>query len=706
MASSDEQYRDEKLDLANFLANVDELESIVKGMGAEDENTRKEAIKKADDVLRKKETTPTPINKTIINKDAYKNDPSTTSAGGMAKDQEGFMKYLEHDAEARAQRRKERTDKATVWKDKGNEAFKCGDYEKAIECYTSGMEIMKDYSALFTNRAQAYIKIGEYDKAIADCDFAFRIDKECVKAYIHKGRAYLAKKEYDDAIKTYEEILEFNPKKEKLVKEYVTAARQAKEAAEAEEKVQQLFQEGNEELKTVAEVLEKLKKEGQQTLYYSGGCRLLTAMLIDDVSRTVFRSHNGFQILMENKQISKCLQTLGKMKNDQIDLCGTVLDLFTSACKDNEENQKTVFSIEGFTDQFCSILEHSPHKEIQHSCVQFVYTLSQSEFGRKMVITNVGGVRTLVGMLTYARTFKTSSNDAITTLNNLAMEKRFLRAVYDGLEESVIPAIEKLLKDQRKMSTNVFVTSLSFIGTLANETAIRKKLSSSKGFWEGCVQSLSLQKEESVIVSLLGLMMNLSLETSESLNEMSVQITKAIQPLLQHKDNDIQERSYGLLSRVIGNSDECKEIACQQNIPKCIIQLLPKVALICQRHAIKCLTILTQSNKTARYEVTENDKDLSVLRDLLTSDDSIIVANTALCIGHCSEDPSVSSNLVKTDIIKQLLAKTDTVNSAIKENCAIAVAKLVTTDKQHLERLHELHGMDILHSCMKHVKLS
>jgi len=45
--------------------------------------------------------------------------------------------------------------------------------------------------------------------------------------------------------------------------------------------VEDLFEKGNEEIKTVAEVLDKLKRKEQPALYYTGGCNILTSMLND-----------------------------------------------------------------------------------------------------------------------------------------------------------------------------------------------------------------------------------------------------------------------------------------------------------------------------------------------------------------------------------------------------------------------------------------
>ena len=67
---------------------------------------------------------------------------------------------------------------------------------------------------------------------------------------------------------------------------------------------------------------------------------------------------------------------------------------------------------------------------------------------------------------------------------------------------------------------------------------------------------------------------------------------------------------------------------------------------------------------------------------LLDQDDDIIVANTALCLGHCFEVKGVTEMVENTDIVRILLKKTDTVNGTVKQNCAIALAKLAMSNQR------------------------
>lgn len=43
------------------------------------------------------------------------------------------------------------------------------DYEKAVLWYSEGLDLIKDYKPLWTNRALAWLKMKYYNKCIKDC---------------------------------------------------------------------------------------------------------------------------------------------------------------------------------------------------------------------------------------------------------------------------------------------------------------------------------------------------------------------------------------------------------------------------------------------------------------------------------------------------------------------------------------------------------
>lgn len=79
--------------------------------------------------------------------------------------------------------------KSDTIKQNGNDVFKTGDYEKAIELYTEAIELCpKQYtnerSILFNNRAAAHKHLDAKNVAIDDCTQAIELNPEYVKAFL------------------------------------------------------------------------------------------------------------------------------------------------------------------------------------------------------------------------------------------------------------------------------------------------------------------------------------------------------------------------------------------------------------------------------------------------------------------------------------------------------------------------------------------
>uniref|UniRef100_A0A667YBL0 Tetratricopeptide repeat domain 12 n=1 Tax=Myripristis murdjan TaxID=586833 RepID=A0A667YBL0_9TELE len=194
---------------------------------------------------------------------------------------QNFMKSVEMDAEDRRQRRRAKEQKAVALKEKGNEAYTQEDYETAVKYYTDGLAELRDMQPLYTNRAQAYIKLGKYKEAISDCEWALKCNEKCIKAYLHMGKAYLALKNYNKSRNCYEKITEIEPRKEKMVKEYLTQV-DLEEARESQERnAREEFNNGKNKATIVPQLLEKLSRLEQSPSYYCGGLELLSQAITD-----------------------------------------------------------------------------------------------------------------------------------------------------------------------------------------------------------------------------------------------------------------------------------------------------------------------------------------------------------------------------------------------------------------------------------------
>ncbi|XP_061362655.1 translocon at the outer membrane of chloroplasts 64-like [Gastrolobium bilobum] len=100
---------------------------------------------------------------------------------------------------------------AEIAKEKGNQAYKDKQWQKAIGFYTEAIKLSGNNATYYSNRAQAYLELGSYLQAEADCTRAINLDKKNVKAYFRRGRAREMLGYYKDAIDDFNYALILEP---------------------------------------------------------------------------------------------------------------------------------------------------------------------------------------------------------------------------------------------------------------------------------------------------------------------------------------------------------------------------------------------------------------------------------------------------------------------------------------------------------------
>lgn len=100
---------------------------------------------------------------------------------------------------------------AEIAKEKGNQAFKDKQWQKAVGFYTEAIKLSGNNATYYSNRAAAYLEMGSFLQAEADCTKAINLDKKNVKAYLRRGTAREMLGYYKDAIEDFRYALVLEP---------------------------------------------------------------------------------------------------------------------------------------------------------------------------------------------------------------------------------------------------------------------------------------------------------------------------------------------------------------------------------------------------------------------------------------------------------------------------------------------------------------
>ncbi|KAM5156581.1 sperm-associated antigen 1 [Mantella aurantiaca] len=127
--------------------------------------------------------------KTVINTTATK-IKKTMDTSGLSLEQKSFL----------AQREKE----------KGNEAFRSGDYEEAISYYSRSLSVLPS-TAAYNNRAQAEIKLKNWQNAFHDCEQVLSLEPNNMKALLRRATVNKNLHNYQAALGDLKTVLHEEP---------------------------------------------------------------------------------------------------------------------------------------------------------------------------------------------------------------------------------------------------------------------------------------------------------------------------------------------------------------------------------------------------------------------------------------------------------------------------------------------------------------
>ncbi|KAF2101905.1 TPR-like protein [Rhizodiscina lignyota] len=113
--------------------------------------------------------------------------------------------------------------KLSRMKEEGNDHFKRGRYEEAIDVYTEALEVdptnKGTNSKILLNRALCYLKKNDSKSALADSTRAIELDPSYVKARKTRAKALGESGDWEEAIREYKAVQEQHPEEPGLAKD-------------------------------------------------------------------------------------------------------------------------------------------------------------------------------------------------------------------------------------------------------------------------------------------------------------------------------------------------------------------------------------------------------------------------------------------------------------------------------------------------------
>lgn len=198
----------------------------------------------------------TPHDKDTENPD--KDKPSDLDSAGNPPDSPDYVDEAALEAEEASlssETREERRLQANQLKLEGNNLYKEGKTQEAVDKYTAGLRLcpfscVKDRAVLYANRGQMKRVLGLNDQAVRNCSRAVELDPAYLKALLRRAEIYEETDKLEESLADYTKVLELDPIHT--------------EANRAIRRLPPKIEERNEKLK--AEMMDSLKKLGNMVL--------------------------------------------------------------------------------------------------------------------------------------------------------------------------------------------------------------------------------------------------------------------------------------------------------------------------------------------------------------------------------------------------------------------------------------------------------
>uniref|UniRef100_A0A0V0J3T9 Tetratricopeptide repeat protein 1 n=1 Tax=Schistocephalus solidus TaxID=70667 RepID=A0A0V0J3T9_SCHSO len=105
---------------------------------------------------------------------------------------------------------------AICLKEGGNESYKAGDFNSALESYTKALELCPlqhkcDRAKIYSNRAACHSQLKSPEAALLDCDEAIKLEPDYMRCLIRRAELRESSDRLTEALEDYQHILQLDP---------------------------------------------------------------------------------------------------------------------------------------------------------------------------------------------------------------------------------------------------------------------------------------------------------------------------------------------------------------------------------------------------------------------------------------------------------------------------------------------------------------
>lgn len=642
----------------------------------------------------------------------------TIDMGGANPEQAGFMASLEQDAQERFERRQKKQAEAAVLKEKGNTAFKGEDYDQAIELYDAAIRLDPANALLYTNCAQAHLKQGNFEAALERCDWAIRADERCFKAYLRQGIALRSLGEYGKAVDSFKQGRKLVPKDQrKTFDRHIDECAVAQKIAASEQQLTSALESGEHDdaIKAIERGASRLALPALKPAEYLAATGELIRQLRTPIHQDLFRLRKGMRLVADAALCVAYVASLGKTATGdatelhmQAACTSATFRVLAAAAKGNEAACRELFK-DGAKDAMimASILAHGA-EAVRAECLAALMVAVESAQVRR-TLAQPSCEDLVVGLINAFESPQAtvrSRVDAAVCFSFLSTEPVFQARCRRLFAEEVYPQLGGLLD----MGGALAEAGLLALTNLAGDAAIRRQLADDDvlselfGFVEGWSHNVLTGtahagvNHAAVLYKLLGLLMNVTIEPAAMPVLQQPASLDCVIALLDYSTESVFARAAALIARACTSKLVAEHLVFHGGAQR-LIELAeaypddPDFLDAVARTAAKMVPLYPASRG-----VVASERALRIWCKMLLNKSEKVVGNAALCISECAKDQQVCMELVGTTVVADLLKLARRDKSKLTENCAIALARLASGHPEHIGRLRQLGGFEVLHS--------